>query len=199
MYVTGWDVSGGKVWRDGVIQYDLGSDASPWAISVPGSGNSVYVAGWNDYSGCVWLNGELINHMDGVNAAFYSVDVSSGAFYAAGEFERRPVWKKAGDSIIHTLGSGVGMATSLQLSGDYLHIVGHDGGNGKVWRGLAQGTAMSALFDLGVGARPESVFVLGGDVYSGGWRDGGKVWKNNITLHNFGADSDVYSIFVVSQ
>jgi len=198
VFVTGWDASGGKVWKDGTQQYDLGATSHPWAMSVPGLGNSVYVAGYDDRRGCIWLNGELIDAINDESAAFYSIYVSGGVFYAAGEYLGRPVWKKTGDQP-RFLGSGDGLVSSLQLSGDYLYIAGYDGSGGRIWRGLPQDTTMSTHYSLGVGAEPESVFVFGSDIYSGGWMDGGRVWKNSASIRDFGPSSGVYSIFVAAQ
>jgi len=195
VFVAGWDATGGKVWKDGAQQYDLGIGSRPWGISVPGIGNSVYAAGYDDRRGCIWLNGELIDTINDESAALYSIDVSGGVFYAAGECAGCPAWKKAGDPGLRFLGSGGGLASSLRLSEDYLYIAGHDDMGGRVWRGLAQGTIMSTYVGIGGGAEPESVFVFDGDVYSSGWKDGGRVWRNSMQIRDFGAGSNVYSIF----
>jgi hypothetical protein len=202
VYVAGADAAGGKVWRDGQQLYSLPAGSMPWAMAV--AGNTVYTAGDDHFGACIWRNGEqepidFLDGEDGDAPVFWSVGVSGSVVYAAGQYEDCPVWIRTGDPVVHYLGAGEGSASSLHLSGGNIYIAGHDAAGGKVWWGPAGG-AMGNTVGLGAGAYPESVFALGGAVYSGGSAPGGgMVWKNSERLYGLGANNDVLSVFAVER
>lgn len=205
MYVAGWDSYGGKVWRGATsantaatTYHDLGENAWPMSICV--YGDTVYTGGCDVYGSCIWEGSRFIDGIDDDSAYIYSIDVSNGVVYAAGEFDYRPVWIKTGDLNNYYLGNGYGLAASISVSGGNIYIAEYnENADGRVWRGAASGNTVSIQYRLGNYAAPESVFVAGSDVYAGGW-DGsvgcGRIWKNGARLYDLGYDTDVFSIFV---
>ena len=202
MYVAGWDSYGGKIWRSAAsgsaaaVLYDFGADAWPYSICVYGS--SVYAGGFDAYGSCVWENNQIIAGIDDDSAYIYSIDVSNGVVYAAGEVDERPVWfKTTGSDYSYYLGDDYGLATSVRVSGNYMYIAEYGDAAGRVWRGAASSNITSIRYSLGSQAAPESVFVSGNDVYTGGWdAGGGRIWRNGSPLYSLGYDTDVFSIFI---
>jgi hypothetical protein len=218
VYVAGLDAGVGKVWKDGAPLYTLSDtpDSSgyrPYSIAVDPDGY-VLTAGEDDYGAAIWENNYFLEGLDEADgffySRFYSVDSSGAVAFAAGTSNDRPVWMKEG-GVPNTLGTADGEATSLHLPGDgYLYVAFTDESpsmpGSRVYKGLASGVTIATQAASVIGSRIESVFVLGGDVYSGGAQasaDGssfnGGVWINsNSTRHlSLGANSIANSIYVV--
>jgi hypothetical protein len=212
VYVAGWDQEGGKVWKDGALWFSIplagGSISFQYAIAVDAAGD-VYTAGEDAYGACIWKNGDLLDSIDDDEAGwpyFNAVGVSNGVVYAAGTCDDRPIWMKAG-GVWNYLGNGCeGDATSLHLPGDgnlYVAFTDYDALGGRVWKGPAGGATLTQAVSVG-GAEFGSVFVLGGNVYTGGAAISssgfrGSVWKNSAMVSDFGIDSFVAGIFAVPQ
>jgi hypothetical protein len=214
VYVAGYDQEGGKVWRNGTLLHRLEGypQSWPWSIAVDTAGN-VFTAGEDLYGAAIWENDEWIDGIDeedGFDEPYFSaVGFANGVVYAAGTADYRPVWMKE-NGVPNYLGNADGEATSLHLPGDgYLYVAFTDESSAllgsRVYKGMASGVTMAPAANV-VGSRIGSVFVLGGDIYSGGAQVSadlqsfsGGVWRNSTKLRNLPANSVAHSIYVVAQ
>jgi hypothetical protein len=225
LYAAGFNDTGGGsrgvVWgEDGAVLHDFGPDTCVYALTA--SDGQIYAAGSAGHNARVWRDGDVVLGVDeyvlGEKPAFRAVAVADGVVYAAGdmgdvsEWIYRPFWTKSDDPVVRFLGSGIGNALSMQISGGELYIAGYDGGYwndgdwnggvGKVWKGPADGAApLAEVLDLVI-SWPYSMSVAGGDVYTGGnlySANNGRVLRNSTQMSEFGIRSCVHGICAVYE
>ncbi|KUJ62504.1 hypothetical protein AR687_06630 [Flavobacteriaceae bacterium CRH] len=209
-----------KVWKNNVLQYTLPSTPNTHPNSLFVSGGTVYVVG-RDYVSSkfvakLWVNGVVTTLSTGTtNAEAASVYVSSGTVYIAG-YEQASngnyvakLWKKVGQAAITSTdisaNTSNSYATSVFVVGTDVYVGGkaastinNFGFRATVWKNSVPTYLTDGAYDASV----NSVFVLGTNVHSAGYKYNGTnslalVWKNSVvTQLSVGTNAAfAYSVF----
>ena len=220
VYVAGYNDSEATLWKNGTAQTLNSTNSVAYSVYV--SGANVYVAGnvgsstseYNfDNRATLWVNGVeqiLSSNSSNANSVFVSgSDVYvAGVVYADGNF-RATLWK---NGTAQTLNNGPSIAYSVFVSGNDVYVAGLTATSITLQGGsFGQSYTSAMLWKNGIEqqistpmSEARSVFVLGTDVYAGGFGQTNvgtsrfaKLWKNGTEYVIGDAVSYIHSVFVV--
>jgi len=195
------------------------------ATSIVISGNDVYVTGRADDDAVYWKNNGqpvILPRLNAKAAVAKSITILGNDAYVAGFLDvggstQAVYWRGNGQPV--TLRSGPGaVAEAIAISGNNVYVAGWVGDNAVLWTngqlailpGDAKTEKWPYTYESGGFTRANSIFILGSDVYIGGYANfivtqktyiAATHWKNGerINYNYFDSGSYGYSIFVLDD